>query len=42
VPLCQHADHTLDTDSTVVPRELRRVVTELQWCQWAELVEWQF
>ena len=45
MPLCQHADHTLDTDSPVVTRELRRIVTELrgsQRAQLAEIVEWQF
>tara|TARA_B100000902_G_scaffold140073_1_gene138107 strand:- start:36 stop:260 length:225 start_codon:yes stop_codon:yes gene_type:complete len=45
VPLCQHANHALDTDSTVVPIKLRRIVTELRGCQRAQLaefIEWQF
>ena len=44
MPLCQHADHALDTDSTVVPLKLRRIFTELGRCQraqLAELIEWQ-
>jgi len=44
VPLCQHANHALDTDSTVVPIKLRRIVTELRGCQraqLAQLIEWQ-
>jgi hypothetical protein len=44
VPLCQHADHALHTDPTVVPLKLRGIVTELRGCQRAqltELIEWQ-
>jgi hypothetical protein len=44
VPLCQRADHAFHTDSTVVPLELRGIVTELWGCQRAqltELIEWQ-
>ena len=44
MPLCQHADHALHTDSTVVPLQLRGIVTELRGCQraqLAELIEWQ-
>ena len=44
MPLCQHADHALDTDATVVPLKLRGIVTELRGCQRAqltELIEWQ-
>jgi len=44
VPLCQHADHALDTDSTIVPLKLWGIVTELRGCQRAQLVEfieWQ-
>ena len=44
VPLCQHADHALDTDSTVFPLKLWGIVTELRGCQrtqLAELIEWQ-
>jgi hypothetical protein len=43
VPLCQRADHAFHTDSTVVPLELRGIVTELWGCQraqLAELIEW--
>jgi hypothetical protein len=45
VPLCQHADHALDTDSTVLSLELRSIVTKLRRCQRAQLaefIEWQF
>ena len=48
MPLCQHADHALDTDTdtdtTVVSLKLRRIFTELRGCQRAqltELIEWQ-
>ena len=44
MPLCQHADHAFHTDATVVPVQLRRIVTELRGCQraqLAELIEWQ-
>ena len=44
MPLCQHADHALDTDATVVPLKLRGIVTKLRGCQRAqltELIEWQ-
>jgi len=40
VPLCQHTDHALDTDSTVVSLKLRRIFTELRGCQRAQLIEW--
>jgi len=39
VPLCQHADHALDTDSTIVPLKLWDLVTKLRGCQRAQLVE---
>ena len=45
MPLCQHADNALHTDSTVVPLKLWGIVTELrgsQRTQLAELIEWQF
>ena len=45
MPLCQHADHALDTDSAVVTLKLWGVVTELRGCQRAqftEFIEWQF
>ena len=44
MPLCQHADHALDTDSTIVPLKLWGPVTKLRGCQrtqLAELIEWQ-
>ena len=44
MPLCQHADHALDTDATIVPLKLWGIVTELRGCQraqLAELIEWQ-
>jgi len=44
VPLCQYADHALDTDSTIDSLELWGIVTELWGCQraqLAELIEWQ-
>lgn len=44
MPLCQHTDHALHTDATIVPLELRGIVTELRGCQRAqltELIEWQ-
>tara|TARA_B100001093_G_scaffold434017_1_gene431283 strand:+ start:360 stop:491 length:132 start_codon:yes stop_codon:yes gene_type:complete len=43
VPLRQHADYALDTDSTVVSLKLRGAVTELRGCQrtqLAESIEW--
>jgi len=43
VPLRQFANYTLDTDSTIVSLKLWGVVTELRWCQraqLAELIEW--
>jgi len=40
VPLCQHTDHALDTNSTVVSLKLRRIVTELRRSQRAQLIEW--
>ena len=39
MPLCQYADHALNTDSTVVSLELRSIVTELRRCQRAQLAE---
>jgi hypothetical protein len=45
MPLCQYADHALDTDSAVVSVKLRGIITELRRCQraqLAELIEWQF
>ena len=44
MPLCQHADHALDTDATIFPLKLWGIVTELWGCQraqLAELIEWQ-
>jgi len=41
LPLCQHTDHALHTDATIVPLELRGIVTELRGCQRAQLIEWQ-
>jgi hypothetical protein len=47
VPLCQHADHALDTDTdtTVVSLKLRRIFTELrrhQRAKFAKFIKWQF
>ena len=39
MPLCQHTDHALHTDATIVPLELRGIVTELRGCQRAQLAE---
>ena len=39
VPLCQHADHALDTHATVVTLELRRLVTEFRGRQRTQLAE---
>jgi len=37
VPLCQQADHALDTGSAVVSVKLRSIITELRGCQRAQL-----
>jgi hypothetical protein len=39
VPLCQHADYTLDTDPAVVSVKLRSIITELRGYQRIQLVQ---
>ena len=39
MPLCQYADHALDTDSAVVSVKLRAIITELRGCQRTQLAE---
>ena len=39
MPLCQHADHALDTDSAVVSVKLRGIITELRGCRRTQLAE---
>jgi len=39
LPLCQHADHALDTDSAVVSVKLRGIITELRGCRRTQLAE---
>ena len=39
MPLCQYADHALDTDSAVVSVKLRGIIAELRGCQRIQLAE---
>ena len=39
MPLCQHPDHALDTDSAVVSVKLRGIITELRGCRRTQLAE---